>query len=166
MSEQDENQLIAQRREKLHAWRETGHAFPNDFRRTHRAGELHRLYGEQDKQALESLGVETAVCGRLMAKRVQGKVSFAGLKDGSGGVQLFLQRDVLGEDEYAAFKAMDVGDMVGATGLVFRTNRGELSVQVKSLQLLTKSLRPLPEKWHGLSDQEQRYRRSKQDAEA
>jgi lysyl-tRNA synthetase class 2 len=158
MTEQDDNQLIAQRREKLHEVRASGAAFPNDFRRTHLAANIHEQYAEHDKEELESLGVESAVCGRLMFKRVQGKVSFAGLKDGSGRIQLFLQRDTLGEDAYAMFKALDIGDVIGADGVVFRTNRGELSIRVNSLRLLTKSLRPLPEKWHGLSDTEIRYR--------
>ncbi len=159
MNNQDENQLIAQRRSKLRDLRAGGKAFPNDFRREQSAAALHEQYGGHDKEKLASLNASTSVCGRLMFKRVQGKVSFAGLKDGSGSIQLFLQRDVLGEAGYAAFKAMDIGDIVGVEGGVFRTNRGELSVQVRSLRLLTKSLCPLPEKWHGVSDTEIRYRR-------
>jgi len=158
MTEQDENQLIANRRAKLQEVRASGVAFPNDFRRTHFTSGIHEQYAEHDKEALESLNVEAAVCGRLVFKRVQGKVSFAGLKDGGGRIQLFVQRDALGEDAYAKFKALDIGDVIGADGVVFRTNRGELSIRVQSLRLLTKSLRPLPEKWHGLSDTEIRYR--------
>jgi len=158
MTEQDENQLIANRRAKLQEVRASGVAFPNDFRRTHLTSSIHEQYAEHDKEALESLNVKTAVCGRLVFKRVQGKVSFAGLKDGGGRIQLFVQRDALGESAYAMFKALDIGDFVGAEGAVFRTNRGELSIRVRSLRLLTKSLRPLPEKWHGLSDTEIRYR--------
>ena len=158
MTEQDENQLIANRRVKLQEVRASGVAFPSDFRRTHLTSSIHEQYAEHDKEALESLNVETAVCGRLVFKRVQGKVSFAGLKDGGGRIQLFVQRDALGESAYAMFKALDIGDFVGAEGAVFRTNRGELSIRVRALRLLTKSLRPLPEKWHGLSDTEIRYR--------
>ncbi|MDH3713314.1 MAG: lysine--tRNA ligase [Gammaproteobacteria bacterium] len=158
MTEQDDNQLIAQRREKLQGVRASGIAFPNDFRRTHLTAGIHEQYAEHDKEDLESMAVEASVCGRLMFKRVQGKVSFAGLKDGSGSIQLFLQRDNLGDEAYASFKSLDIGDVVGAEGMVFRTNRGELSLRVNSLRLLTKSLRSLPEKWHGLSDTEIRYR--------
>ncbi len=153
-----ENQLIVQRRAKLAQARERGEAYPNDFRRSHLAGDLHAEFGGLDKERLEATAGATAVAGRIMAKRVQGKVSFVRLADASGSIQLFLQRDLLGEEAYAQFKTFDVGDIVGATGAVFRTNRGELSVRTAALRLLTKSLRPLPEKWHGLADQEQRYR--------
>ncbi|MGD2020846.1 MAG: lysine--tRNA ligase [Thiohalocapsa sp.] len=157
--EQDEHKLIAQRREKLKAIREQGIAFPNDFRRNVVAGELHAEYGETDGAELETRSVRAKVAGRLMSRRIMGKASFAHLQDMSGRIQLFVQRDMLGADDYAWFKKdLDIGDIVGASGQLFKTKTGELSIKVDSLRLLTKSLRPLPEKWHGLSDQESRYR--------
>ncbi len=157
--ELDENKLIAQRREKLTAIREQGIAFPNDFRRNVVAGELHAEYADMDGAELETRNVRAMVAGRLMSRRVMGKASFAHLQDMSGRIQLFVQRDVLGADDYAWFKKdLDIGDIVGASGQLFKTKTGELSIKVDSLRLLTKSLRPLPEKWHGLSDQESRYR--------
>jgi lysyl-tRNA synthetase class 2 len=155
---QDEHRLITQRREKLKALRERGVAFPNDFRRNVMAGELHAEYGAQDNAFFETQPVRVAVAGRMMAKRVMGKASFAQLLDMSGRIQLFIQRDALPEGGYADFKTWDVGDILGAGGVLFKTRTGELSVKVDSLRLLTKSLRPLPEKFHGLTDQEQRYR--------
>lgn len=157
MSTDDDNRFIAERRQKLAALRETGVAFPNDFRRDSLAATLHQQYAEQDNTTLEATPIRVAVAGRMMAKRVMGKASFTHIKDVSGSIQLYLQRDTLGE-VYQAFKHWDIGDIVGATGTLFRTQKGELSVKVDSLRLLTKSLRPLPEKWHGLADQELRYR--------
>jgi len=157
-SQEDENRLIAQRRDKLRRLREQRQAFPNDFRRNVMAAELHAEYGEQEAEALEAEVRRVAVAGRLMAKRVMGKVSFAHLQDMSGRIQLFVQRDALPEGQYAEFKAWDLGDIVGAEGTLFKTKTGELSVKVDHLRLLTKALRPLPEKFHGLADQEQRYR--------
>ncbi len=155
----DENKLIAQRREKLKALREQGNAFPNDFRRNLVAGELHAEYGEKDATELESAALRVKLAGRLMSRRVMGKASFAHIQDMSGRIQLFVQRDQLGAEEYAWFKqGLDIGDIVGAEGTLFKTRTGELSVKVESLRLLTKSLRPLPEKFHGLTDQESRYR--------
>jgi lysyl-tRNA synthetase class 2 len=155
----DENKLIAQRREKLRALREQGDAFPNDFRRNVIAGELHAEYDDKDTAELEALGMHVRVAGRLMSRRVMGKASFSHLQDMSGRVQLFVQRDALGVDDYAWFKRdLDIGDIVGAAGTLFKTRTGELSVKVEELRLLTKSLRPLPEKFHGLTDQESRYR--------
>ena len=157
--EQDENKLIAQRREKLGQIRQQGVAFPNDFRRNVVAGELHAHYGEMDGAELETRNVRAKVAGRLMSRRVMGKASFAHLQDMSGRIQLFVQRDQLGVDDYAWFKKeLDIGDIVGVSGQLFRTKTGELSIKVDQLRLLTKSLRPLPEKWHGLSDTESRYR--------
>ncbi len=160
MSEQlDENKLIALRREKLAALREQGNAFPNDFRRNVVAGELHAEYGEKNDEELEALGVRVNVAGRLMSRRIMGKASFAHMQDMSGRIQLFVQRDNLPEGVYAEFKkGWDIGDIVGAEGQLFKTKTGELSVRVDEIRLLTKSLRPLPEKFHGLTDQEQRYR--------
>jgi lysyl-tRNA synthetase class 2 len=154
----DENKLIAERRGKLDALRQQGNPFPNDFRRNAIAGELHQTFDEHDKDALEGEKVEVAVCGRMMAKRVMGKASFIKVQDRSGQIQVRLERDRLPEGIYQAFKKWDVGDIVGASGTLFRTNTGELTVMADQVRLLTKSLRPLPEKWAGLSDQETRYR--------
>jgi lysyl-tRNA synthetase class 2 len=155
----DENKLIAQRREKLSALREQGNAFPNDFRRNLVAGELRAEYADKDAAELESIGLRVKVAGRLMSRRIMGKASFAHLQDMSGRIQLFVQRDALGSDTYSWFKqGLDIGDIVGVEGTLFKTRTGELSVKVEALRLLTKSLRPLPEKYHGLTDQESRYR--------
>ncbi len=157
----DENHLIAERRAKLKALREGGNiAFPNDFRRSDYAGDLQAEYVDEDKwstEALDALGRRVAVAGRLMLKRVMGKASFVQIQDMSGQLQLFLQLSTLGA-AYEAFKSWDVGDIIAAEGLLTRTRTGELSVRADQLRLLTKSLRPLPDKWHGLSDVEQRYR--------
>ena len=157
MSE-DENKLIAQRRAKLTTLRESGQAFPNDFRREHLAAELHQQYGSLDNDALEAQPVRVKIAGRQLSKRVMGKASFAKLRDMSGDIQLFLQRDALPEGVYQSFKSWDVGDILGAEGGLFFTKTGELTVKVDKLRLLTKTLRPLPEKWHGVADQELRYR--------
>ncbi len=155
---QDENQLIAQRRAKLIALREKGFSFPTDFRRNVVASELHAKYGEKDNEFFEAQPIRVQVAGRMMAKRIMGKASFAQLSDMSGRIQVFLQRDSLPEGVYEEFKTWDVGDILGVDGVLFRTKTGELSVRVDEARLLTKSLRPLPEKFHGLADQETRYR--------
>ncbi|MCW8927422.1 MAG: lysine--tRNA ligase [Gammaproteobacteria bacterium] len=154
----DENKLIAERRAKLATLRENGLAFPNDFRRNVVAGELHAKYGEMDKEALEAEGVRVAVAGRMMGQRIMGKASFAQIKDMSGTIQIYVQKAMVSDEVYDQFKGWDVGDIIGAEGTLFKTQKGELSVKVDSVRMLTKSLRPLPEKWHGLSDQETRYR--------
>jgi lysyl-tRNA synthetase class 2 len=155
----DENKLIAQRREKLRQMRENGNPFPNDFRRNTMAGELHAEYGDKSDEELAELGLRVSVAGRMMSRRVMGKNTFAHLQDMTGKIQLYVQRDVLEEGFYnQQFKKWDIGDIIGAEGQLFKTQKGELSVKVDGLRLLTKSLRPLPEKFHGLSDQEQRYR--------
>jgi lysyl-tRNA synthetase class 2 len=156
----DENHLIAERRAKLSALRAQGIAFPNDFRRTEDAQDLQDAYADAGRwsgEALEAAGRRVALAGRLLAKRVMGKAAFAQIQDVSGRIQLFLQSTTLG-DAYDAFKGWDVGDIVAAQGTLMRTKTGELSVKADRLRLLTKSLRPLPDKWHGLSDVEQRYR--------
>ncbi len=158
MTDQDEHALIARRREKLKTLRESGNAFPNDFRRDAIAGELHAEYDDRENDVLESAPVRVKVAGRLMAKRIMGKASFAQLQDMSGRIQLFLQRDALPEGVYQEFKGWDIGDIVGAEGALFKTKTGELSVKTETIRILTKSLRPLPEKFHGLADQETRYR--------
>jgi lysyl-tRNA synthetase class 2 len=157
---QDENKLIAQRREKLSQIRERGVAFPNDFRRNVMAGELHAEYGEKDADDLEQMGVRVCVAGRMMSRRIMGKASFAHVQDMSGRIQVFIQRDSLPEGIYNQQfkKEWDVGDIIGVEGQLFKTKTGELSVRCDDVRLLTKSLRPLPEKFHGLTDQEQRYR--------
>ncbi|MDR0250745.1 MAG: lysine--tRNA ligase, partial [Burkholderiales bacterium] len=157
-TEQDENQIIAERRRKLAALREQGNAFPNDFSRDALAADLHAQYDALDHDALEQKGVSCSVAGRMMLKRVMGKASFATLQDMSGRIQLFISNDNIGADVYEAFKHWDLGDIIGAQGVLFKTKTGELSVKVKTLRLLSKSLRPLPEKFHGLTDQEQKYR--------
>src|SRR5690554_3060388 len=154
----DENKLIAERRRKLKELREAGQAFPNDFRRDSLAADLVALYQDYDAERLEQEAVPVRVAGRMMAKRVMGKASFVHIQDMSGRIQLFLRRDDLPEGVYQDFKGWDIGDIVGAEGVLMRTKTGELSVKCTQLRLLTKSLRPLPEKWHGISDQETRYR--------
>jgi lysyl-tRNA synthetase class 2 len=155
---QDENQIVAERRAKLKALREAGNAFPNDFRRDRLAGELHAGYGDKSNEELEPAHIQVAVAGRMMLKRVMGKASFATIQDMSGRIQLYITRDEVGESVYEQFKHWDLGDIIGAQGTLFRTRAGELSVKVRNLRLLSKSLYPLPEKFHGLADQEQRYR--------
>ncbi|EAR20951.1 lysine--tRNA ligase [Nitrococcus mobilis] len=155
---QDQNKLIAQRRQKLAQWRASGQAFPNDFRRDSLAAELHRQFGDRTTEELEEAAVPVKVAGRMIGKRVMGKASFAHLQDMSGRIQLFLRRDDLSSEVYQQFKSWDVGDIIGAEGHVYKTQAGELSVRVSAIRLLTKSLRPLPEKYHGLADQEARYR--------
>jgi len=156
----DENALIAERRAKLAALRGQGVAFPNDFRRNDHAGDLQAEYADAERwtgEALESGGRRITLAGRMLAKRVMGKAAFAQLQDVTGQIQLFLQSTTLGAT-YDAFKGWDIGDIVAVEGTLMRTRTGELSVKADTLRLLTKSLRPLPDKWHGLSDVEQRYR--------
>ena len=150
---EDENHLIAERRAKLAELRGQGIAYPNDFRRVDHAGDLQAEYADAE----EFGDRKVALAGRLLAKRVMGKAAFAQVQDVSGRIQLFLQSATLGET-YDAFKGWDVGDIVAAEGTLMRTKTGELSIKVETLRLLVKSLRPLPDKWHGLSDVEQRYR--------
>jgi lysyl-tRNA synthetase, class II len=157
-TDSDENQIITERRAKLAELRARGVAFPNDFRREHLASELHAAWGDKANEALEPKHVAVAVAGRMMLRRVMGKASFATVQDTSGRIQLYVTRDAVGEAVYEAFKHWDLGDIVGARGTVFKTKTGELSVKVAELRLLAKSLRPLPEKFHGLADQEQKYR--------
>jgi lysyl-tRNA synthetase, class II len=154
----DENKIIAERREKLHALRAAGVAYPNDFRPTHQAGSLQADYADADKDALEATALQVAVAGRMMLKRVMGKASFATVQDGSGQIQFFVTPADVGPETYDAFKKWDLGDIVAARGVLFRTNKGELSVRCTELRLLSKALRPLPDKFHGLADQETRYR--------
>lgn len=155
---QDENQIIAERRSKLAELRKVGNAFPNTFRRDNVASQLHEQYGEQSKELLEESAVSVKVAGRMVLKRVMGKASFATIQDMSGRIQLYISNDHTGQDSHEAFKHYDLGDILGVQGKLFKTKTGELSIRVTDCQLLTKSLRPLPEKFHGLTDQEQKYR--------
>ena len=155
----DDNQLIAERRANLAERRKQGGVvFPNDFKPEHRALPLAQQYGELPNEELEPQGVTVSVAGRMMLKRVMGKASFATVQDATGRIQLYVQRDALGEDLYADFKHWDLGDILAARGTLFRTKTGELSIKVTELRLLTKSLRPLPDKFHGVADQELKYR--------
>ncbi len=155
----DENRIMAERREKLAKLRESGNAFPNDFRRAHAMGDLASAYGALDKPALEAAKIAVSIAGRMVLKRVMGKASFATLQDGSGRIQIYVSNDNTGEAAHEAFKHWDLGDIVGVSGTLSKTNKGELTVQAAQIRLLTKALRPLPEKFHGLADQEVRYRR-------
>lgn len=154
----DENQIIAERRAKLTEIRQTNNAFPNTFRRDHLTSELFKQFNELSKEQLEEQPTIVKIAGRMVLKRVMGKASFATIQDMSGRIQLYISNDHTGEPVHAAFKHYDLGDILGAQGTLFKTKTGELSIRVTDLQLLTKSLRPLPEKFHGLADQEQKYR--------
>ena len=153
-----ENRLIAERRAKLARLREGGIAFPNDFKRDALAGELLAAYQAHSAESLQQSPIEVRVAGRLMVKRVQGGSSFVKIQDRTGQIQLFVRRDRVSEPVYAEFKKWDLGDIVAARGELMKTKKGELSVDVAELKLLTKSLRPLPEKWHGIADQELKVR--------
>jgi len=154
----DENQIIAERRTKLAELRRNGTAFPNDFTPADRAASLAALHADLSREQLEAAAVRVSVAGRMMLKRVQGKASFATIQDASGRIQLWLNDDGVGPEAHEAFKHWDLGDIVGAEGVLFKTLKGELSVRCSSVRLLAKSLRPLPDKFHGLADQETRYR--------
>ena len=159
----DEHSIIAERRAKLTALRGAGVAFPNDFRPLHKAAALQDTYAAMESAALDPLAVTVVVAGRMMLKRVMGKASFATIQDASGvnadgRIQLYISNDLTGLAAHDAFKHYDLGDILGAEGTLFRTKTGELSVKVTALRLITKSLRPLPDKFHGLADQEMKYR--------
>ena len=164
----DENHVIAERREKLKAIRlasqnNGGVAFPNDFKPQHKAADLAAAHSQKENEAFEAAPVNVVVAGRMMLKRVMGKASFATIQDGSGEnagarIQLYVAKDMIGDDVYEQFKHWDLGDFLGATGYLFKTKTGELSIKVTEIRLLAKSLRPLPEKYHGLQDQEIKYR--------
>ncbi len=155
MEEQDSNKLIEERREKLKALHAAGVAFPNDFRKQHDAARLHARFGEKSKEELEQHKPPAVVAGRMMLKRVMGKASFATLQDGTGRIQIYVVNEV---ENYEAFKHWDLGDILGVEGWLFKTMKGELTVHATKIRLLAKALRPLPEKFHGLADQEMRYR--------
>ena len=158
--EVDENELIRQRREKLDAWRKSASAYPNTFKPEHLASDLLNQYGDMDKEALEAEAIVVSVSGRMMSRRIMGKASFAHIQDRSERIQLYVQRDALPEGFYNdEFKKWDIGDIVAGTGTLFKTNKGELSVKLTSIEMLVKSLRPLPDKFSGLKDKEISYRR-------
>lgn len=156
--EAEENALIAERREKLARWRSSGQAWPNDFVRTDTARQLDEQYGELDSEQLEAQTATVRLGGRILLKRVMGKASFLTIQDLSGRIQLYVQRDSIGEALYADFKTWDIGDIVGVVGSLFKTRTGELTVKADSIRLLAKSLRPLPDKFHGVADIELKYR--------
>ncbi|EEQ07363.1 lysine--tRNA ligase [Yersinia bercovieri] len=156
---QELNSELQARREKLAVLREKGIAFPNDFRREHLSDQLHAEYGSKENEELEALNIEVTVAGRMMTRRIMGKASFVTLQDVGGRIQLYVSRDDLPEGVYnEEFKKWDLGDILGARGKLFKTKTGELSIHCSELRLLTKALRPLPDKFHGLADQETRYR--------
>ena len=154
----DENHIIAERRQKLADWRQAGRAYPNDFQRENTAGKLHEIYDEAKAEDFEAAPVEARVAGRIMLKRVMGKASFVTIQDLSGRIQIYVSRDSVGEAVYADFKRWDIGDIVGAVGTLMKTKTGELSIKAGEFRLLSKSLRPLPDKFHGLTDVELKYR--------
>ena len=154
----DENHIMAERRAKLAELRQAGIAFPNDFLRENLAQKVHDGYGAKTAEELESLPVEVKIAGRMMLKRVMGKAAFATLQDVSGRIQIYVARDKVGEEIYAGFKTWDLGDILGVVGTLMKTKTGELTVAASEIRLLTKSLRPLPDKFHGLADQEMKYR--------
>lgn len=155
---EEENHIIAERRAKLAKWRETGHAYPNDFVRKDLFGDIREAYGEKSAEELEAEAHTVAVSGRMMLKRVMGKASFATVRDCTGTMQYFLSPSEVGEEAYTEFKNMDIGDIVAAEGTIFKTKRGELSVRVHKIRLMSKAIRPLAEKFRGLADQEICYR--------
>ncbi|WP_407691437.1 lysine--tRNA ligase [Robertmurraya mangrovi] len=159
MSHEELNDQLRVRREKMSAMREKGlDPFGKRFDRSHQSQELISQYGELEKEEVDSKEVSVTLAGRIMTKRGKGKAGFAHIQDLSGQIQIYVRKDAVGEDQYELFDSADLGDIVGITGTLFKTQVGELSVKVKNFDLLTKSLRPLPEKFHGLKDVEQRYR--------
>lgn len=154
----DDNRLMAERRQKLQALREQANPYPNNFKPQHYSQALHTQYDQLTKEQLTEAAIDVVVAGRIMLKRVMGKASFVTIADAKGRIQAYVSKDHLGEDAYAAFKSHDIGDIIGVCGKLFKTKTDELTVEATSVQLVSKNIRPLPEKFHGLSDQEQRYR--------
>lgn len=154
----EENEQIAQRKLKLAKLREMGQAYPNDFKRDHLASDLHAAYDQHTEQFLEYKAISVKIAGRMMTRRVMGKAGFAHIQDMTGRIQIYVTQDHLPEGVYSKFKTWDLGDIIGIEGKIFKTKTGELSVKAKEIQLLTKALRPIPNKFHGLHDQEQRLR--------
>ncbi len=159
MSYEELNDQLKVRREKLHKLREKGlDPFGKRFERTHNTTEIITLYGEMSKEELDGVEKKVTIAGRIMTKRGKGKAGFANIQDLGGQIQLYIRQDAVGEDSYEIFDTADLGDIIGVTGTVFKTKVGELSIKATSFELLTKALKPLPEKYHGLKDVEQRYR--------
>jgi lysyl-tRNA synthetase class 2 len=156
--QQSENEQITQRKAKLAEWRETGKAYPNGFKRDELAADLRSAYDQFDTDALAEKAVKVKIAGRMMTRRLMGKASFAHIQDMSGKIQAYITRDNLPEGLYKTFKTWDLGDIIGVEGVVFKTKTGELSIKASNICLLTKALRPMPDKFHGLQDQEQRFR--------
>lgn len=154
----NENHLIAERRAKLAQMRTEGVAFPNNFVPSHRAAPLHTQYNDVEQSVLAEAKHPVTVAGRMMLKRMMGKASFATLQDATGRIQIYLDRGALGEERYENFKQWDLGDIIAVEGTIFKTNKGELSIHAQTAKILAKSLRPLPDKFHGIADQELRYR--------
>jgi lysyl-tRNA synthetase class 2 len=154
----DMNEQMRIRLEKLKALREKGPAYPNHFVMQDWSHDIITAYECYSKEELEEQGKEVSVAGRMMLRRIMGKASFTHIQDQQGQIQLYVAQNVIGDDAYHNFTEWDLGDIVGAKGTVFKTKTGELSIKVSSIELLTKSLRPLPDKYHGLTDVEQRYR--------
>lgn len=157
-SQEDLNEQILQRKQKLNNLRAKGNPFPNDFRRQDLAADIHAAHEIKDNEILERENIQVTVAGRIMMRRLMGKASFVQIQDMSGKIQLYVRQEDLPAGMYDEFKEWDIGDIIGATGMVFKTKTGELSVKTYEIRLLTKALRPLPDKWHGLADQETRYR--------
>jgi lysyl-tRNA synthetase class 2 len=154
----DENRLISERRQKLTKLRQTGNPYPNDFKPQHYSNQLQQQYGQFSKEELATMQIPAVIAGRMMLKRVMGKASFATLADAKGRIQAYISKQRLGDEAYDAFKAADIGDILAISGELMKTNTGELTIDASSVRLISKNIRPLPEKFHGLSDQEQRYR--------
>ena len=157
-TQQDENHLISERRQKLAKLREAGNPFPNDFKPKDYSDKLLNLYDEYSKEELTEKNISAVIAGRMMLKRVMGKASFATIADAKGRIQAYISKEKIGEDSYEAFKHYDLGDILGVTGTLMKTKTGELSINASEVRLISKNIRPLPEKFHGLSDMEQRYR--------
>lgn len=158
-SREELNDLMRVRREKMNSLREKGmDPFGKRFERSHQSQDLIDEYGEQEKEAIEEQNISVTLAGRIMTKRGKGKAGFAHIQDLKGQIQIYVRQDAIGEESYEIFNSADLGDLVGVTGTLFKTKVGELSIKVEAFELLTKSLRPLPEKFHGLKDVEQRYR--------
>lgn len=154
----DTNALIELRRQKLSAWRQAEQAFPAGFHRDALAQDLLSQYADQSEEQLAAQTQPVTLAGRIMTRRMMGKASFTHIQDMSGRIQLYIRQDEVGDAAYEAFKHWDLGDIIGVTGHLFKTKTGELSIKVATIRLLTKALRPLPDKFHGLTDQETRYR--------
>ena len=154
----DTNEQVAQRRQKLAELRANGEAYPNGFERDTLSNEITDSYDELDKEAIAELNKTVIIAGRIMTRRDMGKAAFVHLQDMGGRIQVYVKKDLLEDGVYEQFKRWDIGDIIGVTGAVFKTNKGELSVRASEIKLLTKSLRPLPDKWAGLADQEVKYR--------